>query len=239
MNKVTKKHMKILNMLNDFGYLDEDFFAILFHSKATQTRQKIIYKVRACLNKLIKSKLVSLYQADGNRNHYSLSASGRRFLFDSGVKTYSNNSIVDSGKFSHSKSCAKVYAKIAANYKISYQSENDLRVGNDSPIVPDLAVRFGETIVYFEIERSLKSEVLIKEKLSNYSSKFKDGYLIYLTESDSIINKISKIKHAYPNYKKILAFDYSKFFNDPKFYLKDIGSFSDGRIVNENQVNMP
>jgi hypothetical protein len=233
MKKITKKDIRIINLLNDFGYLDEDFFRILFHSNSKLTRTKTVYKINIYLGKLVKKELVCICKGDLGNNYYSLSSTGKTFLLESGTPPNANNITINNGKFFHSRLCSLVYAKVASIYKIGFQSENDLFRSSDSSIVPDLAIKLNETIVYFEIERSLKSEELIKEKLSNYNSKFKDGYLVYLTEGESIIKKITRLKHAYPNYKKIFAFDLNKFMDDPIFHLAGIGSFSMNGSNNE------
>ena len=238
MGKITKRDLRILNLINDFGYLDEDFFIILFHSRSNKERSAIAYKVNSYLDKLVKAELVCIKKSDLGYSYYSLAPRGRTYLFEKGVKTYPNNLVIDNGKFAHSRLCSKVYAKIASIYDVKFKSENCLVRISNSTIVPDLAVRLGGSIIYFEIERSLKSEVLIKEKLSNYNLKFGDGYLIYLTESDSIIKKIEGLKLLYTNHKRILAHDLNKFMANPMFYLKDIWTSSLGGNSNEISINM-
>ena len=90
MGRLTKKDLKTLVLLNDFGYLDESFFMILFHSKATQARHKIIFKVRAHLDKLIKIGFVSVFESFENANFYSLTATGRSHLYFLVKNIYTN-----------------------------------------------------------------------------------------------------------------------------------------------------
>jgi hypothetical protein len=234
MTKITKKDMRIMVLLSDFGFLDDDFFITLFHSKSNRVRSKTIFTVKKYLNKLIEMNFVSHFKSHDGITFYSITPNGRSHLLFRGIETYPNNLTINSGKFFHSRLCSLVYAKIAAIYDVNFLSENSLLRSNDSPIVPDLAVKRGETVVYFEIERSLKSESLIKAKLSNYNSKFNDGYLVYLTERDSIIKTIERLRNSFPNSKKIMAYDLNKFMGDPRLYLCDIGSFYTG--VNKNGI---
>lgn len=222
MIRITKKDLRIMTLLNEFGFLDEDFFITLLHSRATQARHKVVHKVRVCLDKLINLNFISKAWSHDGIAYYSLTSNGGDCLFLKGEKIYPNNLVINSGKFFHSRLCSHLYAKIASNYNVNYLSENSLLRMSDSEIVPDLAVRIGGTVVYFEVERSLKSESIIKKKLSNYNSKFKDGYLIYLTESNSIIKKIDRIKHAYPSSRRIMAFDLKSFMDSPTSYLNEI-----------------
>ena len=222
MKKITKKDVRVLNLLNDFGYLDEEFFIILFHSRSKKEKSAIAYKVNSYLDKLVKANLVSITKSNAGICYYSLSLGGRTYLMEAGVKTFLNNMVIDNGKFAHARLCSKVYAKVASLYDVKFRSENNFIRTSDSSIVPDLAVKLGRTTIYFEIERSLKSEILIKEKLANYNKKYNDGHLIYLTEHDSIIKKIQSLRLNYTNNKKIHAYDLSEFMKDPTSYLKDL-----------------
>lgn len=233
MIRITKKDMRIMTLLNEFGFLDEEFFTTLFHSRSTLVKAKDVYKVRICLNKLIEVGFVSTTESHDGVAYYSLTSSGGDCLFLKGEKIYPNNLVINSGKFFHSRLCSHLYAKISASYRVNYLSENSLLRMSNSEIIPDLAIKLNETVIYFEVERSLKSEALIKEKLSSYNSNFKDGYLIYLTESDSIIKKIDRLKHAYSSSKRIMAFSLKSFMESPANYLKDIKSFSITGNVNE------
>jgi hypothetical protein len=232
--RVSKKDVRILNLLNDFGWLDEDFFITLFHSRSKKNRSAVAYKVNSYVGRLANIGFVTITKVEIGSIYYSLSPNGCAFLSDKGIRPYINNVAVNNGKFFHSMLCAKVFAKVASIYNVKFQSENFLIRNTQSPIVPDLALKIGDNIIYFEIERSLKSEVLIKEKLSSYDSNFKNGYLIYLTGNDSIIKKISKIKYAYQCHKKIFAFDLNKFINDPIPYLNHVGPFLTGLQIYGN-----
>jgi hypothetical protein len=226
MKKITKKDLRVLNLLNDFGYLDEEFFIILFHSRSKKEKSAIAYKVNSYLDKLVKANLASVAKNNAGSSYYSLSLGGRTYLMEAGVKTFLNNLVIDNGKFVHARLCSKVYAKVASLYDVKFRSENNLIRSSESSIVPDLAIKLGRSTIYFEIERSLKSEILIKEKLANYNKKFNDGHLIYLTEHDSIIKKIESLRLNYTNNKKIHAYDLCEFLKDPTFYLNDIGTDS-------------
>jgi len=224
MIKITKKDFRVLKLLNDFGYLDEEFFIILFHSSSKLQSSVIAYKVRIYLCKLMKAKLVCVKWSNSGSRLYSLTPGGRAFLLNAGVRTFPNKLVIDNGKFAHARLCSKVYAKIASSFEVQFRSENELVRLSKTSIVPDLAIKQGTSVIYFEIERSLKSEVLIKEKLANYNKNFKSGHLIYLTEHDSIIKKIMSLRINFSNKEKIHAYDLVEFMKDPTFYLKEAGT---------------
>ena len=154
MKKITKKDVRILNLLNDFGYLDEEFFIILFHSKSKLITTALAHKVRICIERLITANLVVIKKSITGTRLYSLTFGGRTFLLSSGVRCFPNNLVIDNGKFAHSILCSKVYAKIASAYEVNFRSENELLRLSSSGIVPDLAIKQGRSIIYFEIEVS-------------------------------------------------------------------------------------
>lgn len=219
MKKITNKEKKILSMLNSFGYLGNDFFRILFHVNSNLCESKLNYKVRKSMDNLILLKYVS-YVTSGSGIYYILLPLGKTYLYNSSHVVYSNNERLDSGKFFHSRYCSLVLASLYSRYKVDYKTEKNLNRSGMLKIVPDLAVRINETVLYFEIERSLKSQELIKEKLVNYNTYFGGGYLIYLTGNRSIINKINKLKVLYKNTHKVFACDIMDFINNPEAYIE-------------------
>lgn len=230
MKKITKKDLRIMNLLNDFGYLGCEFFITLFHSRSNKEKKYLVYKIKKDLDDLITIGFVASTISEDKNIYYSLTPEGRAYIYRTVDKLYVNSVTINSGKFKHSQYCALVYAKLAARYNVFYRSENSLSQNKKTKIVPDLAIKINETIIYFEVERTLKSETLIREKLSNYNKNFKDGWVVYLTGNSSIIRKIERIKHRYSNYEKIKALNLIDFLNDPELLFKSINQTSAGLI---------
>ncbi len=219
MKKLTKKHIRVLFLLNDFGFLDYDFFILIFHSKSNLSKHHLNYKINLSFKLLMDLNYIKKEIAPGAKTYFTLTQKGKSSLYSGVDKVYINNITINSGKFYHSQFCAMVYAKLSSLYQIRYRSENSLSQSKNIKIVPDLAIKIQNSILYFEVERTLKSEKLIVKKLSNYSNEFNDGHLIYLTGNNSIIKKIEKLKYRYQNHETIHAFGLKAFLDDPAVFL--------------------
>lgn len=222
MKKITNKHKKILSLLNSFGYLSEEFFRIVFHNKSTLSKDQLNYKVSKSVAHLININFIEKIKSPSGI-YYTILPNGKTYLYNNSETIFNNSERLDSGKFFHSQYCSLVYASLSAKYQVEYKTEKSLNRAGNLKVVPDLAIRINNTVLYFEVERSLKSQDLIKEKLINYNTYFGSGYLIYLTGNKSIVNKVNKLKVLYKNTNKIYACDIMDFINDPSEYLASWG----------------
>lgn len=227
MEKLTNKDLRILSLINDFVYLDLDFFINVFHSRAKTHQSKIKYRAYLGLKKLIDLNYVEAVESHDLIAFYKITDKGRLLLISKSIAVYKSSLKINSAKFHHHRLTSLVYSKLISRYDVKYLSERALLSTSSDGIVPDLAIKNNNTIVYFEIELSQKSEKNVKQKLSKYEKNFSNGYIIYLTDSNAVIKTIAQLKNKFINGNKIKAYNLYGFMKNPSMYLSEIHGFSE------------
>lgn len=227
MEKITNKEIRILRLINDFTYLDIDFFINILYPNSKRERRFLTYGVKMKLKKLLDFNYIEIERSHDQIEFYKTTEKGRVFLMFRSITVFKSNLKINGAKFHHHRLSSLIYSKIVPSYKIAYMSERTLLSMSNDGIVPDLAIKYKNTIVYFEIELSQKQEKIIKEKLSKYEKKSSNVYIVYLTESNAVIKAVNQLKKKYLYSHRFKAYSLYDFMKNPTNYLREIEGFSE------------
>lgn len=230
---INAKEINILKNINNLGIVDFDFLLISFHGKKSNSSYRRVakFRLRVILKRLIDEELVKVSRSVLGENYYTLGERARIILERDGTKINPNALMPNSTLMVHHTRMMSVISVLFYTFNCAYRTEYMLRDRVDIKTVPDfIAVLFKKRFI-FEIERSQKSDELISSKLSIYNIEFHNDFVIYLTESRSLAEKINKMKHAYANSSRIYAFEIFNFINDCKSNISFILSENEKEAV--------
>lgn len=221
---LTQTDIKIIKNINYMGTVDLGFIKGLLYGVIDKnySKYKNKYKALKRVNKLIENGFVTQVKSILGNEYFKITDKGKILLTQEGERINTCVISENSSTLTHHQRLLMVVATLVKNYQCFYRSEYMLRDVLTGSNLPDLIAIIRNKRLIFEIERSQKADDLIGGKLAAYNIEYPDGYVIYLTETNSLANKINKIKLAYGNSERVFAFEIMKFIHQHRECMSDI-----------------
>lgn len=211
----------ILN-INNLGIVDFDFLFTLLHGKHNTIKKELRYQLRQRLIKLKKMNIIYELISSLGITYYKLHEDSKILLLKLNTRFNYNVLSTNSSLFVHHTNLMRVISHLVYHFDCFYRTEYMLRDILKGSNIPDFIALINNRKFIFEVERSQKADELIGGKLSAYNFQFKNDFIIYVTETQSLADKINKMKHAYSNASRIHAFEINYFISSTQTIIADI-----------------
>lgn len=221
---LSKVDNNIILNINNLGIVDFDFLFASLHGNNNNlpSRYELRSRLKKRLNTLKRNNVIRETISTINITYYSLSDEVKVILSKLNTRFNYNRLNTDSSLFVHHSNLMRVIAPLIYNFNCFYRTEYMLRDILKGSNIPDFIALINDRKFIFEVERSQKADDLIGGKLSAYNFQFKNDFIIYVTETQSLADKINKMKHAYSNASRIHAFEINYFISSTQTIIADI-----------------
>ena len=210
------QEIRILKNINNLGIVDFDFLLVSINGKRAKSNYRKVasYRLRKILLSLRERSFIRESFSALGEKYYTLEDVSKIIIERDGSKLNTNVLMPNSSLMVHHSRIMRVVSLLIYHFNCAYRTEYILRDSVSNKTIPDfIAVLYKKRFV-FEIERSQKSDDLLKSKLASYNLEYHNDYIVYLTETKNLADKINKIKHVHANSSRVFAFEISTFLND-------------------------